>query len=138
MSHYQGPPPPRDPWSAGPGPNDPYAAPPAQPSDPYFGSPYGDPYAQQGWDPRSQQDAWNQQAWQAQQQQQAWTAPPAAQQRGRGGSGAAVVGVLLVLLGAWFLFRDQVSFDLGEVWPMVAVGVGLLMILAAFIPRRSG
>jgi hypothetical protein len=42
-----------------------------------------------------------------------------------------------VLLGAWFLFRDQVDFDLGQAWPLIAVVLGVLMVIGAFIPRRA-
>jgi hypothetical protein len=42
-----------------------------------------------------------------------------------------------VLLGAWFLFRDQIAFDLGQAWPLIAVVLGVLMVIGAFIPRRG-
>ena len=65
--------------------------------------------------------------------------PPAEPSRARsGGGGAAIAGIFLVVLGAWFLFRDQVSFDLGQAWPLIAVVLGVLMIIGAFIPRRRG
>ncbi len=104
-----------------------------------------DPYAQQA----------QYQAWQAQQPpgyqpgyQQPypppayWQQPPPPPQepsRARsGGGGAAIAGLFLVVLGAWFLFRDQVSFDLGQAWPLIAVVLGVLMVIGAFIPRRRG
>jgi hypothetical protein len=62
--------------------------------------------------------------------------PPPARKRG-GSTGAVVVGAFLVLLGLWFLFRDQVGVDLGRVWPAVAVALGVLMVIIALIPRRS-
>jgi hypothetical protein len=43
-----------------------------------------------------------------------------------------------VLLGVWFLFRDEISVDIGRVWPVAAVALGVLMVIAAFIPRRGG
>lgn len=52
-------------------------------------------------------------------------------------TGAVVFGILLVLAGAWFLFRDQVDLDIGEWWPYVAVVVGVLMVVAAFIRRPA-
>jgi hypothetical protein len=156
MSQYPGgqpPPPPQDPYAGQP-PADPYAppprphAPPAQPSDPYLGGQPPDPYAppqdpyygrqpqepypQQPSDPYAQQQA----AWYAQQQ-----APPGNRsQGGRGGSGAAIVGVLLVLVGIWILFGDQLDLDLdwGEIWPIGAVILGALMVVASVVPRRGG
>ena len=62
--------------------------------------------------------------------------PPVTEKRG-GSTGAVVVGAFLVLLGLWFLFRDQVGFDLGAIWPALAVALGALMVLFAFLPRRS-
>jgi hypothetical protein len=53
------------------------------------------------------------------------------------GTGAAVAGIFLVLLGVWFMFRDQVPLDIGRLWPAAAVGLGVLMVLASLIPRRS-
>jgi hypothetical protein len=142
MSQYPGAQPPGGPYY-GSAPTDPYAQ-PQPPVDPYFGAPAGDPYAQQA----------QYQAWQAQQQgyqqgyQQPYQQPGYAQQpvpppaepaRARsGGGGAAIAGIFLVVLGAWFLFRDQVSFDLGQAWPLIAVVLGVLMIIGAFIPRRRG
>ena len=138
---------PADPYAPPPPPADPYyGAPPPPPSDPYYGAPPpGDPYAQQA----------PYQAWQAQQPpgyqpgyQQPypppayWQQPPPPLQepsRARsGGGGAAIAGLFLVVLGAWFLFRDQVSFDLGQAWPLIAVVLGVLMVIGAFIPRRRG
>ena len=137
MSQYPGGQPPYDPYYGRP--PESYAPPPSppQPSDPYFGQPtQGDPYYGQPMDPYAQQAAY--QAWQAQQQAwwQAQQQPPAAP-HSRGGAGAAVAGIFLVLLGAWFLFRDQISVDLGQTWPVLAVALGAIMVIAAFVPRRS-
>ena len=140
---YPGGQPPSDPYYGRP--PDPYA--PPQPSDPYLGQPpVSDPYYGQPQDPYAQQAAY--QAWQQQQaaqqqaQQQAWwqaqqPPQPQAPTRTRGGAGAAVAGIFLVLLGAWFLFRDEISVDLGQTWPVIAVALGVIMVIAAFIPRRS-
>ncbi len=142
MSQYPGGRPPQDPYPYGQPPGDPYAQPPQQPSDPYFGQQPADPYAQQ-----QQQDWWQAQQAEAYAQQQAWYAQQQAVaqsqqgQRGaqrQGGSGAAIVGIFLVLLGVWFLFRDQIAIDLATVWPVAAVVLGVLMVLGAFIPRRAG
>ena len=146
MSQYPGGQPPQDPYYGQPPSGDPYAPPPP-PSDPYFGGPPGDPYAQQA---QQQADAYaQQQAWYAQQQadayaqQQAWYAQQQAAQaqattpQQRGGTGAAIVGIFLVVLGVWFLFRDEIAIDFGTVWPVLAVGLGIVMVIGAFIPRRS-
>jgi hypothetical protein len=144
MSQYPGGQPPQDPYYGQQPGADPYAPPPVQPpSDPYFGQQPGDPYAQQSqdaWQAQQQADAQaQQQAWYAQGQQQAWQAQQqaGAAKQGRGSTGAAIVGVFLVLLGVWFLFRDEVALDFGQVWPILAVGLGIFMVIAAFIPRRS-
>lgn len=137
MSHDRGRMPPQDPYY-GQGAADPYAQ-TSQPSDPYFGG-GGDPYGQPP-DPNyaQQQAAWyaQQQAWYAQ-QQSVGTRPPADARRGRGGAGAAIIGLILVLFGVWILFGDQIAieFDLGEVWPMAAVALGVVMVVASLIPAR--
>ena len=150
MSQYPGaqPPPPQDPYYGQP-PAEPYGAPPPQPSDPYLGSQPQDPYAppQDPWYGQQPPDAQaQQQAWYAQTQQQAAQQQAAQAQRqayeasqARGGSGAAIFGLLLVLVGAWILFGDQLDIDLewGEVWPVGAVVIGSLMVLASVLPRRG-
>jgi hypothetical protein len=149
MSQYPGALPPGGPYYGQP-PSDPYAA-PAQAGDPYFGQLPGDPYAQQppppqdpyygqpSGDPYAQQAQY--QVWQAQQQAywQAQQPPPAAaaeEVRSGRGTGAAIAGIFLVLLGVWFLFREEISLDIGRAWPVMAVALGALMVIAAFIPRR--
>jgi hypothetical protein len=141
MSQYQGGQPPQDPYYGGQ-PAEPYAPNPApqQPSDPYFGQGAGDPYGQPQDPAHAQQQAAayaQQQAWYAQ-QQAAQGPPPGEAKRGRGGAGAVIVGLLLVLVGVWILFGDEIGLDLGQVWPMVAVAVGIVMVIAAFIPRGKG
>lgn len=133
MSYYPGGQPPYDPYRGQP-PADPYA-PPQPPADPYFGPP--DPYAPQADPGHAQQQAWyGQPGWYS---HPAGGAPPATAARGgRGGAGAAIVGLLLVLLGIWILFGDQTDLDLGEVWPMAVVAIGVVMVIAAFIPRGEG
>ena len=107
------PPPPAEPWY-GQQPTDPYAgSQPPQAPPPYPGYPYGPP--SQGY----------------------WQGPPPARSGGRSGVGAVIVGIFLVLLGLWFLFRDEIALDIGLWWPTVAVVLGVLMVIAAFIPRRS-
>jgi hypothetical protein len=137
MNQYPGGPQPQDPYY-GQRAGDPYAPPP-QPSDPYFGQ-GADPYAPPA-DPTyaQQQQAWyaQQQAWYAQQQAAQVQQQAAEPRSGRGGAGTAIVGILLVLVGGWVLFGDQIDLDLGQLWPVAAVALGALMVIAAFIPRRG-
>jgi len=146
MSQYPGGQPPYDPYYGQP-PADPYGQ-PQQPTDPYYGQPpvdpyYGQPpsdpyYGQQPVDPYYGQQAGGQQP-----PQQGWYGPPQGywpqhpprRSEGHGGTGAAIVGIFLVLVGIWFLFRDEIALDVGRIWPAAAVGLGVLMVLAAFIPR---
>jgi hypothetical protein len=153
MSQYPGGQPPQDPYYGQPA--DPYAPPPSaqqQPSDPYFGQGSADPYApgaqqdqaygQQGayYDQQQQQpQQQQQQSWYAQ-QQAAWYAQQQAQaesRRGRGGSGAAIFGLLLVAVGVWILFGDEIDLDFSQLWPIAVVVLGILMVIGAFVPRRS-
>jgi hypothetical protein len=144
MNQYPGGPQPQDPYY-GQRPGDPYAPPP-QPSDPYFGqgadpyAPPADPYAPPADPAYAQQQAWyaQQQAWYAQQQAAQAQQQAAEPRTGRGGAGTAIFGILLVFVGAWILFGDEVDLDLGQLWPMAAVALGALMVVAAFIPRRRG
>lgn len=141
MSQYPGGQPPQDPYYGQQG-TDPYAPPPPQPSDPYFGQPGSDPYGQPQ-DPNAyaqQQQAYyyaQQQAYYAQQQAAQARREAADARGGQGGAGAAIVGLLLVLFGLWVLFGDEIDIELGEVWPIAAVALGIVMVIAAFIPRRS-
>ena len=144
MSQYPGGQPPNDPYY-GQQPADPYVQQPQPPSDPYFGQPPGDPYAQQPpGDPSAQQppvdpyaqQAYQQQAYYSQAAQGGWP-PPTAEAPRRAGAGAAIVGMFLVVLGVWFLFRDEIALDFGRVWPAAAVVLGVIMVVAAFIPRRT-
>jgi phage shock protein C len=59
---------------------------------------------------------------------------------GDGRSGAAVVGAILVLVGGYFLVRQYLpSIDLGLSWPFVAIGLGVVLIVAALrTGGRSG
>ena len=57
---------------------------------------------------------------------------------GRGDRSAGVIfGVLLVLVGGWFLVRPYIPrFDIGVYWPYVVIGLGFVLIVAA--ARRRG
>jgi hypothetical protein len=47
--------------------------------------------------------------------------------------------LLLVIVGVWVLFGDQLELDLdwSEVWPIGAVVVGALMVVASILPGRD-
>ncbi len=50
-----------------------------------------------------------------------------------------IAGLLLILLGGFFLVRQFVSINLDFWWPTVAIGLGILLIVLALLPpRRSG
>jgi phage shock protein C len=57
--------------------------------------------------------------------------------RGRDGrSGAIAVGVLFILVGAWYLVREFLpTIDWDWFWPLVLVGVGVLVLVLAVRPR---
>ena len=125
---------PGDPYLGGQGgyggqaPADPYAPNPAPPpGDPYYGQAPSDPYAQQPPPPPG---------WQQPHQAPPWQQPPAAPRSSSSNAGAVLVGIFLVLVGVWFLFRDEIALDFGQLWPAAAVGLGAVMVVAAFIPRR--
>ena len=56
----------------------------------------------------------------------------------RDGRGAAVFGVILVLVGAWFLARRYLpELDMDFLGPLVLIGLGVLLLVGALI-RTSG
>jgi len=65
-----------------------------------------------------------------------------AARRARRGSGdgrvvVTIVGLFLVLLGVWFLFREYLPrIDFGWFWPMIVIGLGAVLILSA-VGRRD-
>ena len=72
-----------------------------------------------------------------------WTAPPAQgfgspidyrfRRHRRDGSGALVLGILLIAVGGFFLIRQYVpTLDWDAIWPVVVMGGGALLIVAAF------
>jgi hypothetical protein len=152
MSQYPGGQPPQGGGYYGPPQGgDPYA-PPQYPQDPYYGPPPGgDPYAppqypqdpyyaQQGYPPQGYPQGYPPPGYPQGYPPQSYWQPapqpaPATSEGGRG-SGAAIVGIFLVLVGLWFLFREEIGLDFGRVWPVVAVVLGVIMVIAAFIPRR--
>jgi phage shock protein C len=58
--------------------------------------------------------------------------------RGHGDRSAGlVVGVLLILVGGWFLVRPYIPrLDVGAYWPYLVIGLGVVLIVAA--ARRRG
>jgi hypothetical protein len=72
------------------------------------------------------------------------TSPPASQpwytSRERRGerNGALVFGILLVVVGGWLLLRQYFPiFELGQLWPVLIVGVGALLVVSAFWRRPA-
>jgi cell wall-active antibiotic response 4TMS protein YvqF len=72
------------------------------------------------------------------------TSPPANQPwfttRERHGerNGALVLGVVLVVVGGWLLLRQYFPvFELGQLWPVLLVGVGVLLVVSAFWRRPA-
>jgi hypothetical protein len=53
-------------------------------------------------------------------------------------NGALVIGLILIVAGAFFLARQFIpAFNWSLVWPLIAIGGGLLLILIAFGRGRS-
>jgi phage shock protein C len=54
-------------------------------------------------------------------------------------TGAVVIGVLFVLLGAWFLVRQYLpTIDWDWFWPLILIGLGVLILAMAVRPRQGG
>lgn len=57
--------------------------------------------------------------------------------RGADGRLAGVIGgLVLVALGLWFLVRDRLDIDWGIVWAAGLMALGVVIVIAAFRPRR--
>jgi phage shock protein C len=55
---------------------------------------------------------------------------------GSGGQAGVVIGIGLVVVGAWFLLREYLpEIDWGLIWPLVLVGIGALVVVTSM--RRS-
>lgn len=87
----------------------------------------------QGWQPGSagQSAPPETHGWPDQPAQPAWTAP-------RPGNAGIVAGVVLVLLGVWFLVDQYVRIDWDLIWPVVIMVAGGALIAAALMRSRSG
>lgn len=60
-----------------------------------------------------------------------WVPPEPVRRRDPGNAGL-IVGLGLVILGLWFLLRDYLpAFNWGLVWPIVIVGIGVLILVNA-------
>ena len=51
--------------------------------------------------------------------------------------GGLVAGLILILVGGFFLVRQLMpSIDLGFWWPTVAIGLGIVLVVVALLPSR--
>jgi phage shock protein PspC (stress-responsive transcriptional regulator) len=61
-----------------------------------------------------------------------WAPPEPVRRTGSPGNAGLVVGAGLVFLGLWFLLREYLpEFNWGLVWPILIVGIGLLILVNA-------
>ena len=52
-----------------------------------------------------------------------------------GRTGAVIVGLILILVGAWYLLREFLpTIDFDWFWPLVLVGIGILVLVLAIRP----
>ena len=57
---------------------------------------------------------------------------------GSSGQAGVVIGIGLVVVGAWFLLREYLpEIDWGLIWPLVLVGIGALVVVTS-MRRRDG
>jgi phage shock protein C len=65
-----------------------------------------------------------------------WTIPPRRHDhRERSGAGTVIVGLILVLVGAYFLLRTLVpNLDLGPYWPVILIVVGGALLVGSIRP----
>ena len=47
-------------------------------------------------------------------------------------SGTLIVGAILIIVGALLLQRQFVDIDIGRLWPLAVIGLGILLIVSAF------
>jgi phage shock protein C len=51
--------------------------------------------------------------------------------------GGLVAGLILIVIGGFFLLRQLLpSIDLGLWWPIVAIGLGVVLVVVALLPSR--
>lgn len=57
---------------------------------------------------------------------------------GDGRRAAAIIGLILILLGGAFLVREFMpAVDLSTVWPVLSIGFGIVLLFLAIRPRRT-
>lgn len=50
-------------------------------------------------------------------------------------SGAVIFGIILVVLGGWFLLQQYVTWlDAGRVWPLILIVIGIVVLFGAIRP----
>ncbi len=53
------------------------------------------------------------------------------------GRGAIAAGLVLIIIGALFLAREALpGFDLGRLWPIASVVLGVVLVVLSFRPGR--
>jgi phage shock protein C len=51
--------------------------------------------------------------------------------------GGLIFGALLILVGGYFLLRQFIpSIDLGTSWPVILIGLGIILVIVAVLPGR--
>ncbi|MFM2105096.1 MAG: hypothetical protein RL338_128 [Chloroflexota bacterium] len=61
-----------------------------------------------------------------------------ARAEGRGGSGGLIAGLVLIAIGGWFLIDEYLpGIDLDRAWPLLIIGLGVIVIAGAIRPRST-
>jgi phage shock protein PspC (stress-responsive transcriptional regulator) len=77
--------------------------------------------------------------WRAQSRAERRAARAARRAEGKPGQATLVLGVILILLGGWFLLEQYVpAFDAGRFWPFIVIGLGVVLLAFAFGARPGG
>ena len=68
--------------------------------------------------------------------QPTWQPPPA----DHGGSASLIIGLIILVIGGWFFVTRTLGLDLprldwGQIWPVILIGLGLLIVWRSM--RRS-
>ena len=65
------------------------------------------------------------------------SAPRAGRRTDDAARGGLIAGLLLIVLGGFFLLRQILpAFDVGTWWPLAAIGLGIVLIVLAVTPSR--